>query len=105
MDLTQMMTEEELSATGADLLTSPQQMELAAWGMKMFTLGEHRVSEIEEIKYGGRLIILQDGSRWEVSELDTSTAESWSMLDKVVIIDDSIWRLDDIERVEAEEEL
>lgn len=105
MDLTQIMTAEEQVATGADLLTTSQQQELAAWGMKMFTLGEHRVSEIEEIKYGGRLIILQDGSRWEVSELDTSNAESWSMLDKVVIIDDSIWRLDDIERVEAEEEL
>ena len=105
MDLTQIMTAEEHVATGADLLTTSQQQELSAWGMKMFTLGEHRVSEIEEIKYGGRLIILQDGSRWEVSELDTSTAESWSMLDKVVIIDDSIWRLDDIERGEAEEEL
>jgi len=104
MDLTQMMTEEELSATGADLLTSPQQMELAAWGMKMFTLGQYRVSDIEEIKYGGRLIILQDGSRWEVNELDTATAESWSTLDKVVVIEESIWKLDDLERVEAEEE-
>ena len=104
MDLTQMMTEEELSATGADLLTSTQQMELAAWGMKMFTLGQYRVSDIEEIKYGGRLIILQDGSRWEVNELDTATAESWSTLDKVVVIVESIWKLDDLERVEAEEE-
>ena len=50
-------------------------------------------------------MILQDGTRWEVSEFDTTTAESWSILDKVVVIDDSIWRLDDIERVEAEEEL
>ena len=104
MDLTQMMTEEELSATGADLLTSPQQMELAAWGMKMLSLGQYRVSDIEEIKYGGRLILLEDGSRREVSELDSATAESWTILDKVVVIDGSIWRLDDLERVEAEEE-
>ena len=104
MDLTQMMTEEELSATGADLLTSPQQMELAAWGMKMFTLGQYRVSDTEEIKYGGRLMILQDGSKWEVNELDTATAESWSTLGKVVVIEESIWKLDDLERVEAEEE-
>ena len=105
MDLNQMMTAEEMTVTGANLLTTSQQLKLAAWGMKMFILGQHRVSEIEEIKYGGRLIILQDGSRWEVNELDTTTAESWSPLDKVVVIEDSIWRLDDLERVEAEEEL
>ena len=105
MDLTQIMTAEEMAATGANLLTTSQQLNLAVWGMKMFTLGQHRVSEIEEIKYGGRLIILQDGSRWEVNELDVTTAENWSALDRVVVIDDLIWRLDDLERVEAEEEL
>jgi len=105
MELTQMMTTDEMVVTGANLLTTSQQLELAAWGMKMFTLGQYRVSEIEDIKYGGRLIILQDGSKWEVNELDTTTAESWSVLDKVVVIDDSIWRLDELERVEAEEEL
>ena len=99
-----MMTEEELAATGAELLTSSQKMELAAWGMKMFSLGHYRVSDIEEIKYGGRLILLEDGSRREVSKLDSATAESWTILDKVVVIDGSIWRLDDLERVEAEEE-
>ena len=56
MDLTQIMTAEEQVATGADLLTTSQQQELAVWGMKMFTLGEHRVSEIEEIK----LVVLPD---------------------------------------------
>lgn len=100
-----MMTTDEMAVTGANLLTASQQLELAAWGMKMFSLGQHRVSEIEDIKHGGRLIILQDGSRREVNELDTTTAESWTVLDKVVVIDDSIWRLDDLERVEAEEEL
>ncbi len=104
MDLTQMMTVEELVNTGADLLATTEQQELAAWGMRTFALGQHRVSEIEDIKYEGRLIILEDGSRWEVNELDTATAESWSALDKVVVIDDSIWRLDHLERVEAEEE-
>ena len=104
MDLTQIMTEEELATTGADLLTSSQQMKVAAWGMKMFTLGQYRVSDIEEIKYGGRLIILQDDSRWEVNELDTATAESRSILDKIFIIEGSIWRLDDLERAETEEE-
>ena len=99
-----MMTEEELAATGAELLTSSQKMELAAWGMKMFSLGQYRVSDIEEIKYGGRLIVMEDGSRWEVDEFDIATAESWSILDKVVVIDGTIWRLDYLERVGAEEE-
>lgn len=104
MDLTQMMADEELAKTGADLLTSSQQLKPAAWGMKMFTLGQHRVSDIEEIKYGGRVTILQDGSRWEVNEHDTATAKSWSILDKVAAIDGSIWRLDDLERAEAGDE-
>ena len=90
MDLIQNLTTEEPVSTEADPLTTSKQLELAAWGMKMFTLGQHRISDTEEIKYGGRLITLQEGSRREVNELDTTTEESRSTLVKAVVIDDSI---------------
>lgn len=41
----------------------------------------------------------------EVDELDASTAELWSPLDKVVVIDDEMWKLDDFEKVAAMEEI
>jgi hypothetical protein len=105
MNLTQMLATEEPVATEANPLTTSKQLELSAWGMRMFTLGRHLVSDLKEFNYGGRLIILQEGSKREVNELDTTTAESRSTLVKAVVIDDSIWQLDHNERVRVEEEL
>jgi hypothetical protein len=104
MELSQLMSESDLVATGAGKLSQEEQIALASWGLRMFSLGQHRFCEIEEIKYGGRLIVLSDNSRWEVDELDASTAELWSPLDKVVVIDDEMWKLDDFEKVAAMEE-
>lgn len=105
MDLSQLMSESDLVATGAGKLSQEEQIALANWGLRMFSLGQHRFCEIEEIKHGGRLIVLSDDSRWEVDELDASTAELWSPLDKVVVIDDEMWKLDDFEKVAAMEEI
>lgn len=54
---------------------------------------------ISEIKYGGRLVILDDDSRWEVSEFDSTTVEMWSFLDRVVILDGQMFKLDELESV------
>jgi hypothetical protein len=71
----------------------------------MYGLGQHRFAEIDDVKYGGRLVILSDGSRWEVDELDASTAEMWSQLDRVVVVDGEMWKLDELERVDVTEEV
>lgn len=104
MNLQQLMTPEELKATGSVSLTAEQQEALLRWGMRMYQLGQHVVADIEEIKYDGRLIILDDGSRWEVDSFDSSTAEMWGPMEKVVVIDDEMYKLDDLEKVSVTQE-
>jgi hypothetical protein len=104
MILEQLMSLEELTATGSISLTAEQQEALLSWRMRMYQLGQHVVADIEEIKYDGRLIILDDGSRWEVDSFDSSTAEMWGPMEKVVIIDDEMYKLDDLEKVSVTQE-
>lgn len=104
MTLEQLMSPEELRATGSDSLTAEQQEALLNWGMRMYQLGQHVVADIDEIKYDGRLIILDDGSRWEVDSVDSSTAEMWGPMEKVVVIDDEMYKLDDSEKVAVSQE-
>jgi len=70
----------------------------------MYQLGQHVVADIEEVKYDGRLIILDDGSRWEVESFDSSTADMWGAMDKVVVIDDEMYKLEDLEKVSVTQE-
>lgn len=104
MTLAQLMTAEELQATSSISLTAEQQEALVNWGMRMYQLGQYVVADIEEVKYDGRLIILDDGSRWEVETFDSSTAEMWGSMDKVVVIDDEMYKLDELEKVSVAQE-
>ncbi|WP_164104208.1 hypothetical protein [Candidatus Laterigemmans baculatus] len=104
VDLKDLMSQEELEQIGVAAMSPDQQQAIWKWGIRMYSLGQHVVSEIAELKYEGRLIILTDGSRWEVDELDASTAEFWSELDRVVVIDGEMYRLEDAERVDVTEE-
>ena len=60
---------------------------------------------IQEIKYDGRVVILDDGSRWVVDELDTITVEMWSETDEVIVQDGEMFKLDDAEKASVEMEL
>ncbi len=104
MDLDRLMTIEEQREAGCTSLTPQQKEALVAWGLKMYQIGQHVVGNIEDVKYDGRLVILDDGSRWEVDSLDSSTAEMWGFLDKVVVIDDEMYKLDESERVSVTQE-
>ena len=103
--LEKLMRREEMQHLGVESMTDEQRQTLTDWGMRMFTLGQHIVADIDEIKYDGRLIILVDGTRWEVDAIDAATAELWSPTDKVVVIDDEMFKLDDMEKVGVHEEL
>ena len=72
--------------------------------MDNYGLGQHVVSEIDKVKYDGRLIVLEDGSRWEVSSGDVDEAESWDPLDKVVVIDDEMYNIEHAPKISVEEE-
>jgi len=104
VELEKLMRPEEMQPLGVESMTGEQRQALLDWGMRMFTLGQYVVADIEDIKYDGRLIILDDGTRWEVDAIDASTAEMWSTMDKVVVIDDEMFKLDDTEKVGVQQE-
>ena len=103
LELKDLMTEDEANLLHLHLLSDDQQELLLKWGMRMYSLGEHKVADIYEIKYEGRLIILDDETQWEVDSLDSSTSEMWDSFDKIVVIDDEMFKLDGNEKVSVQE--
>jgi len=62
------------------------------------------IFRVEDVRYGGRMVVLDDGSRWEVGEADSCVSESWSSMDNVIVIDNEMYKLDDSEKVSVERE-
>lgn len=102
LQLSQLMRTDEIENIGVTKLTQQEQQQLLQWGLRMYTLGQHRVGDIQEIKYGGRVVILDDGSRWEVDEYDAKTVELWGIFEKVIVIDNEMYHLD--EKVSVQED-
>lgn len=63
LEIEKFMNKDEIDKAGLEKLDSDEIQALLKWGLRMFTLGQHHIGDIEEIKCGGRLIILDDGSR------------------------------------------
>jgi hypothetical protein len=101
--LRDIMTAEELRILQVASMTPLQRKTLSDWGMGMFGLGKHKDSFIDSIKFDGRLIVLQDGSKWEVDSSDAYTADSWTTGDRVVVIDGEMFLLENTEKVDVEE--
>ncbi len=89
---------------GWDEINSSQRAVLGEFGYFMYKSGKHVVSDIDRIKYEGRLVILDDGSRWEVDSVDTYTVDSWNPGTKVAVIDDVMYNLGDAEHADVSEE-
>lgn len=89
----------------ADTFSDDQLRALQQIAFRFFGMGQHRVGDIEQVKYDGRLVMLDDGSRWEVDSSDSHTSDSWLPGDKVVVIDDEMFKLDDFEKVAVTEDL
>ena len=87
-----------------DQLTSDEREAIGEFGFEMYCLGKPTVADIDEIKYDGRLVVLDDGSRWEVSSIYVDDVDLWSPYGKVVILDDVMYRLDDAEHADVTEE-
>lgn len=103
-DLEEVMTEEEREKCGVARLSATEREHLARWGFRMFGLGQHVVSEIDKVKYGGKLVVLNDGSRWEVDDINSGTASLWSDLDKVVVIDGEMYNIESCEKVDVRQD-
>lgn len=105
IELEKLMSPDEIQDIGLASMSETQRQALGAWGLRMYSLGKHVVADILEIKYDGRLIILDDDTRWEVRAIDSTTADLWMPSDKVVVIDDEMYKLDDMEKVGVQEEI
>jgi hypothetical protein len=96
------MTLEEFKILAVASMTPIQRKTLMDWGLFNFGLGQHLDSSIDKIKFDGRLIILEDGSEWEVDSSDAYTADNWIPGDRVVVIDDEMFRIEDAEKVDVQ---
>ena len=101
MKLSQIMTLEEAQAIGVRLLSDAQKDALSKWGLKMFGLGQSGTGMIDEIKFDGRLIILDTGERWEVDSIDADTSDLWSAGDRVVILAGTMFNIEGAESVDV----
>ena len=104
-DYRDMVREQWRQRLGWDKLSEAEQEQLGRYAMYNYSLGKHTQGDIESVKYGGRLVVLDDGSRWEVDSVDEYTAETWGDSTKVVVIDDTMYNLDGAESISVTEEL
>ncbi|GJJ23462.1 MULTISPECIES: hypothetical protein [Mycolicibacterium] len=104
-DLEELVTPDWRDRLGWDSLSDSQKGAVAEYGFYMYRLGSPTVEDIDRIKFDGRLVILDDGSRWEVDSLDAATVDLWSPGTKVAIIDDVMYNLDDAEHADVSEEI
>ena len=100
----QLMNSEELQTMQVLQMTDQQRQTLLNWAIRLIVQNSPSIGYIQDIKYDGRLVVLDDGSRWEVDEMDTVTAEMWSEIDQVIVLDGEMFKLDDLEKVSVEQE-
>ncbi|MCE2752654.1 MAG: hypothetical protein LW720_12285 [Pirellula sp.] len=85
-------------------LSAADAKQIWEWGFKMLQIASSENGTIDEIKYDGHIIIMDDGTRWEVDDIDTGTAEFWDTGDRVVVVDDRMYRLDESESVAVQKD-
>ena len=92
---------------GWNSLSHQWRVVIAEFGLHMFTLGmgKSEVTDIDQIKYDGRLVILNNGSRGQVESYDADTVDLWSPMTTVLVHDGVMYNLDDAEHVDVTEDL
>ena len=104
-NLRKLLRDDEWSACGLAKLDGDEISRLYAWGMRMYSLGQHVVGRIADVKYDGKLVVLDDGTRWEVDSIDAGTAGVWSPVDQVIVIDNEMYNIEGSERIAVQEDL
>lgn len=102
-DINKFMIKEDIEACGVSKLNEDQKKALAQWGIQMYSLGQHRIANIKDVKFDGRLVILDDGSKWEVDNIDTYITSSWVIFDTVIVVEGKMYLLDELKMVNVEE--
>jgi hypothetical protein len=98
-----LMNQDELELLGIAEMSEEQRKCLLRWLIRHKHDAQDRIFDISSIKYGGRLIILKDGTRWDVEDCDSEIAELWLEADRVILIDGEMFKLDELEKVAVEQ--
>lgn len=56
---------------------------------------------VKSIQADGKIVVLEDGSVWEIDDSDVSDSATWLQTAEVVVCDDKLINTDDNETVEA----
>lgn len=56
---------------------------------------------IDKVLGDGRIVKLEDGSLWQVDEIDTVTSSIWLPMSDIIVCDDKLINVDDNESVGA----
>lgn len=101
-----LLKEDEKEILNLDNISEDKVALIANILFRMFSMGIDsgaKVDEIDEVKFNGRLIKLQDGTEWEVDEYESDTSEYWDSFDKILIHDGEMYKIDDFEKVSVTE--
>ena len=97
-----LMNQDEIKSCGIEKLDQSEKEALRGWFFKLYTILSPKIAEIEKIKYDGKLIILDNGSKYDSD--DEYTSDNWFNGDKVLVVDDEMYKLDDLEKVGVKED-
>lgn len=56
---------------------------------------------VKSVQADGKIVILEDGSVWEIDDGDTADTETWVPQTEIVVCDDKLINTDDDETVDA----
>lgn len=98
-------TPEQRSLLWIDSYNQEQAEALMNVLLYQYSIGQHKDLRISEVKYDGKLIILDDMSRWEVDSSDSYQSDTWLPDDQVVVIYGEMFKLDEFEKVQVTEEI
>lgn len=100
----QLFTDDEQKLLNLDQMSQQQKQILVDLALRMISAGETTDGTISQIKYDGHLVVLDDGSRWEVDEVDSFTSGMWMDGDQVVVVNGEMFNLSDSEGVSVDRE-
>lgn len=69
------------------------------WGMRMKNRSTRPPCNIKDVKYEGHVVVLDDGTRWEVGNEDSCIADCWARGDSVVVVGERMFKLEESESV------
>lgn len=99
-----LLEKEERDSLGVKLMNDEEKLALVKCLLSQRRKVECRFYVVEEVRYGGRLIVLDDDSRWEVDDVDITKSRHWVASDRVLLVDGTLIRLDQTKSVSVKNE-